>query len=126
MMRTPGEREQILLKRAVGPFYRWLERPLTQIELASFGHGWRAGDQGQRLADVVDDIDLSHDQAPQVLEFVAYGHHSGYASFLRQPPDYDQVQELLRGGLKALLDEEQPAEQVGTLERLARLLEGEN
>lgn len=123
-MRTPGERERILLERAIGRFYRWLGRPLTSLELASFGHGFRAGDQGQPLADVVDDIDLHHPDAGKVLEFVAYGHHAGYASFLRLEPDYAEVASLLRaGGLEALLDEEKPLEQVGALERLARLLE---
>lgn len=128
-VRTPGEREQALLKRALERFESWLSRPLSELELASFGHGWRAGDQGRLLVDVVDEIDARHVQAAQVLEFVAYGHHSGYSSFLRLEPDYDEVYDLLRtGGLEALLEDEpdepdKPDERVRALERMARLLE---
>jgi hypothetical protein len=111
---TPGDRQQVLLERALGYFEMGRGR-LGPLERAAFAQGWLAGDNGRELVAVVAELDPAHPDFARVLPLLAIGHYGGYCSFLRELPDYDQGVAALKETLAAVRDElNQPAPAVAT------------
>ena len=58
------------------------------------------------LSDVLAQFDREHPQVGPVMLAVAYGHCSGYSSFLRVEPDYEALRAQIRSGdLDSLLEQ---------------------
>jgi hypothetical protein len=102
---TPGRQEQIRASRALRSFELRRKR-LDELERGGFVHGWQAGDRGMPLVDLLTEFDRGHPQAAKVILAAAYGHCGGYAAFLREEPDYDELESRIRNGeIDALLED---------------------
>lgn len=101
---TPAESEKRLGQLILGRFEKeQLGYAFSPQLKAAFLYGWKRGNQGYDLAEVMGELKSTYPEIGSLAEAIAYGQVTGYASFMRADPDYEWLKEKVESGELAKL-----------------------